>query len=92
MYFIKCLKDWEWGVDLLIHECNFPDEQAEFARLTGHSHTTPVAQVAREANVGRLVLTHFDPANNRSDPIDLAVARRIFPATELGRDLLELEF
>ena len=39
------------GVDLLVHECYFPDSMAELAALTGHSVTTRVAQLARNAGV-----------------------------------------
>ncbi len=80
------------GVDLLVHECYFPDAYADRAQKTGHSWTTPVAQVAREAQVGRLVLVHINPLSTEDDPIGLEVARAIFPATELGEDLMELEF
>jgi ribonuclease Z len=80
------------GVDLLVHECYFPDNVADWAAKTGHSHTTPVAQVAREAGVGRLVLVHLNPMSIADDPIGLDVARAIFPHTELGEDLMELEF
>ncbi len=80
------------GVDLLVHECYFSDEHAEWAAATGHSHTTPVAQVARQAGVGRLVLVHLNPLAVEDDPVGLDTARAIFAATELGRDLMELEF
>jgi ribonuclease BN (tRNA processing enzyme) len=80
------------GVDLLLHECYFPDDRADWARRTGHSYTTPVAEVAREARVGRLVLVHLNPLSVEDDPIGLEVARAIFPKTELGEDLMELEF
>jgi ribonuclease BN (tRNA processing enzyme) len=80
------------GVDLLIHECNFPDGREEHAALTGHSCTTPVAQVAKAAEVGRLVLTHFDALDESDDPVGVAAAREIFPLTELGEDEMEIEF
>jgi ribonuclease Z len=80
------------GVDLLVHECNFRDAQREWAEKTGHSFTTAVAQVAAKAGVKRLVLTHFDSLDESDDPIDLAIARRIFPATELGYDGMAVEF
>jgi len=80
------------GVDLLVHECYFPDWRADWARQTGHSHTTPVAAVARKAEAGRLVLVHVDPAAPEADPIGLDVARAIFPNTILGEDLVEIDF
>ena len=80
------------GVDLLVHECYFSDEHPQWAAQTGHSCTTPVAQVARQAAAGRLVLVHFNPRVTEDDPVGLDVARAIFPATELGSDLMEVEF
>lgn len=80
------------GVDLLLHECYYGDDEADWAKQTGHSSTTPVAQVARKAGVGRLVLVHINPRRLEDDPIGLEVARAIFPKTEIGEDLMELEF
>jgi ribonuclease BN (tRNA processing enzyme) len=80
------------GVDLLVHECYFGDDMADWAKKTGHSCTTPVAEVARAAGVGRLLLTHVNPRSEADDPIGLATARAIFPATEIGADLMEVEF
>lgn len=80
------------GVDLLIHECYFSDAQAEWAKKVAHSHTTPVAQVAYEAGVKRLVLVHLNPRSVADDPIGLDVAREIFPNTMLGEDRMELKF
>lgn len=84
--------DFITGVDLLIHECYFPDEMAEWAIKTGHSHTTPVAQVAKDANVGRLALVHIDPQRPDDDPIDLEVAQAIFPETFIAEDKMVIEF
>lgn len=80
------------GVNVLIHECNFADDQAEWAEKTGHSHTSAVAQLARDAGVGRLILTHFDAQRLDDDPVGLAAARAIFPRTELSEDLMAVEF
>ncbi len=80
------------GVDLLVHECYFPDGHEDWAAKTGHSCTTPVAQVAQAAKVGRLVIVHVDPVVAEPDPIGLDIARQIFPNTELGNDLQEVEF
>lgn len=80
------------GVDLLVHECNFRDGQEEWAAKTGHSSTTQVARVAAEAGAKRLILTHFDSLDESDDPINLAAARRIFPATEIGEDGMAIDF
>jgi ribonuclease Z len=80
------------GVDLLVHECNFRDGQEEWAAKTGHSSASAVVQVAAKAEARRLVLMHFDSLDESADPIDLAAARRIFPATELGYDGMAIEF
>jgi ribonuclease Z len=80
------------GVGLLIHECYLPDSRGEWAKKTGHSHTTPVAELARDAEVGQLLLIHIDPCFTEADPIDLKQARTIFPRTELAEDLMVVEF
>jgi ribonuclease Z len=80
------------GVDLLVHECNFRDGQEEWAAKTGHSSLTPVVQVAAAAGASRLVLMHFDSLDESDDPVDLAAARLIFHATELGYDGMSIDF
>lgn len=80
------------GVDLLLHECYLPDSMRDWAVKTGHSHTTAVAEVARKAGVRRLVLVHLNPQSTASDPVDVSTARAIFPATDVGTDLMEVEF
>ncbi len=83
--------DFIRGVDLLVHECNFPDSMAQWSAKTGHSNTTPVAELAREARVKRLFLTHIDPQRPDDDPIGIETARAIFPATDLAEDLMEVD-
>ena len=80
------------GVDILIHECYFPDDMHEWAQKTGHSSATAVARLAKEAGANRLYLVHADPQHPEDDPIGLACIRRIFPNTELAEDLQEIEF
>lgn len=80
------------GVDVLVHECYFPDDLSEWCDKTGHSHTSQVAALARDANVGRLFLAHIDPQRADDDLVGIDAARKIFPATEVAHDLLEIEF
>jgi ribonuclease BN (tRNA processing enzyme) len=84
--------DFVRGVDVLIHECNFPDGWEDRAQLTGHSCTSAVAHVAAKADVGRLVLVHVNPLDESDDPVGLAAARDIFAATEIGEDGMIVQF
>jgi len=77
--------------DLLVHEATFGDEEAERAVETGHSTAREAAQLARDAGVRRLLLTHFSARYSR-DPGDLVTqAQSVFPATVAARDGLEIE-
>jgi ribonuclease BN (tRNA processing enzyme) len=80
------------GVDLLVHECYFEDSQQQWAEQTGHSCATAVARVARAAGVGRLLLVHTNPLDERPDPVGLPEMRKIFPWTELGDDEMVVEW
>jgi len=80
------------GVDLLVHECNFRDGHEEWAEKTGHSSTTPVAELAAAAGAKRLVLVHLDSLDESDDPVGIAAARKVFPAVEIGYDGMAVEF
>lgn len=78
------------NADVLVHEATFLHEHAERARQTGHSTAAIAATAAREANVQRLILTHFSPRyeSNGSSQMDalLAEAQTVFPSTLLAED------
>lgn len=80
------------GVDLLVHECYFDDDDPERADLTGHSCLTPVAKVAKAAGVGKLLLVHINPQMKDDSELNVAVAKAIFPNTVVGVDWMEVEF
>jgi ribonuclease Z len=84
--------DFIKGVDLLVHECYFPDGWEDRAELTGHSCATPVAQVAKKAKVGKLVLVHINPLDVSDDPVGLAGMRKIYRNIEIGEDRQAIEF
>jgi ribonuclease Z len=74
------------GADLLIHEATFSDSEIERARETGHSTAREAAEIAREAGVGRLILTHISPRYSVDAGELLAEARAIFENTAIARD------
>ncbi|MCK4240723.1 MAG: ribonuclease Z [Candidatus Atribacteria bacterium] len=82
--------------DLLIHEATFSQQEEDIAKRNFHSTTTIAAQVAKEAQVKQLILTHISPRygsnNNRSVITErdlLAEAQNIFPQTLLAEDFME---
>ena len=79
------------GVDLLIHECNFSDRSIPLATESGHSYASAVGQAAKACGAKRLVLVHIDPQHSDDDPIGIETVRSIFPAAEIGEDLMEIE-
>lgn len=79
-------------VDLLVHECYFPDGMEEMAERTGHCCATPVAEVARAAGVKRLLLSHISSECDDEKSIGLPAIRAIFPKAELAYDEMMVEF
>jgi ribonuclease Z len=73
------------GADVLVHEATFAEEERERARETLHSTAAEAAQVAREAGVDLLALTHL---SNRYFGGEIErEAQEIFPRTVVPRDL-----
>jgi ribonuclease Z len=78
--------------DVLVHEATFPDEEHERALQTGHSTARQAAELAREAEVRLLVLTHLSTRYAGGEIRD--EARATFERTEVPRDfdLVEVPF
>lgn len=80
--------------DLLLMDATYADDaDLPKARLYGHATCTQAGQLAAQARVRRLWLTHYSAAVTDPEP-GLAAARRAFPAAEAGFDgkTLELPF
>ena len=75
-------------VDLLYHEATFMHDEAELAAARYHSTTVQAATLARDAEVGQLLIGHYSSRYRNLTPL-LEEARTVFPATQLaleGRD------
>ena len=74
------------GVDLLLHECHFPDGHEEMALASGHSCLTPVAEVSRDAQAAVTVIVHLNPLASGDPPLDLSTVAHINEHMLLGED------
>ena len=77
------------GADLLVHEATFGDEEADRARETAHSTARQAAELAREAGVKLLALTHVSQRYAGPDLRD--EARSVFADTIVPRDFDRVE-
>ena len=72
------------GADLLVHEATFLDDERDRAADTRHSTALQAAELARDAGVRLLALTHVSP--RYFGPELAREAREVFPATIVPRD------
>jgi ribonuclease Z len=80
------------GADVLVHEATFTSEERERALETGHTTARQAAELAAEAGVGLLALTHVSTRYAGREIRD--EARATFPRTEVPRDfdLIDVPF
>jgi ribonuclease Z len=77
--------------DVLVHESTYSPAEADLAPRYAHSTCLEAAEIARQAGVGRLLLTHFSARYSDADLAGLeTAARAVFPATQVMRDLEEV--
>ena len=77
------------GADVLVHEATFCEDERQRARETGHSTARQAAQLAQDANVKLLALTHL---STRYFPRDIRdEARAVFEPTVVPRDFDTIE-
>ncbi len=86
----ESVRDIARGADLLIHEATFADAETDRAQETGHSTARQAAELARDAGVRSLILTHISARYTREAPELVAEAREVFPETTIARDGLHV--
>ena len=75
--------------DVLVHEATFLDDERGRARETGHSTARQAAEIARDAGVRMLALTHL---STRYFPRDVRdEARAVFAETVVPHDFDAIE-
>ncbi|MDI9644742.1 MAG: ribonuclease Z [Candidatus Verstraetearchaeota archaeon] len=74
------------GAEILIHEATFSRELEGKAEAEGHSTAHGAASVAKEANVGTLILTHFSARYHDLAQLEIE-AKEIFSGARVAKDL-----
>jgi ribonuclease Z len=72
------------GADALVIEATFLERDAALARSRGHLTAAAAARLAREAEVGELLLTHISGRYRSAEM--LAEAARLFPKARVAAD------
>lgn len=73
------------GVDVLYHESTFLEKHKKYALPTKHSTAKEAASIAKQANVGRLVLGHY--STRYDDLMGFKIeANTVFENVELAED------
>ena len=75
------------GVDLLFHEATFANGDAPRAKETFHTTAAQAAEIARRAEVKKLLIGHFS-ARYEDENVLLQEASAIFPDTQLAKETL----
>lgn len=75
------------GVDLLFHEATFASDNLGRAKETYHTTAVQAAELARSAEVKKLLIGHFS-ARYEDESVLLEEAREIFPETLLASEML----
>ncbi|MDK2875953.1 MAG: ribonuclease [Archaeoglobaceae archaeon] len=79
------------NADLLIHDASFSENMKERAIETGHSTAREAGEVAKKANVKKLILTHLSARYSKDPEPLLKEAREVFENVEIAKDFAEFE-
>lgn len=79
------------GADLLIHDATLTDELKEWAIETKHTTSKEAAQLAKDAGVKQLVLTHISSRYSENAQPLLEDAKKIFENVRIAEEFMVIE-
>ncbi len=78
------------NADVLIHEATFDTSLKDLSGEYGHSTASQAAEIAKKANVERLILTHISPRYFDNHILE-DEAKKIFKNTIVSKDFQDIE-
>jgi ribonuclease Z len=85
------LADAVQGVDVMYHESTFLEDRKDLALKTYHSTAKQAAKIAKQAQIGQLLLGHFSSRYKSLDPF-LEEAQAVFENVQLASDGMVYDF
>lgn len=79
------------GADLLIHDATLADELKEWAIETKHTTSKEAAQLAKNAGVKQLILTHISSRYSKNPQPLLEDAKNIFENVRIAEEFMVIE-
>jgi len=79
------------GADLLIHDSTLAEELKDWALETKHSTSKEAAQLAKNAMVKQLILTHISSRYSEKRELLIRDAKSVFENVRLAEELMEVE-
>lgn len=78
------------GVDLLYHEATFAEEDIARAKQTNHSTAREAAEIAKQAEVKKLIIGHYSSRYRELDQLHKE-AKDVFENTELAYEGMKID-
>lgn len=85
---MEAMKVFARKADVLIHDTTTDSSLEPAVNEFGHSSSRQAAEIARDADVGKLFLFHYSPRYSTVDPL-LREAEKIFSRVEGSHEMLE---
>ena len=79
------------NADILIHDAAFTSDMQKWAEETKHSTAKEAAEIAKKANVHKLILTHISARYSKDPTPLLNEAKEIFENTVIAEDFMAIE-
>ena len=89
--FTPTLVEFAQAADVLVSEATYEDERAQNAEKYFHMTAAQAATIAKDANVGKLYVTHISQRYKKTDTLAKQL-RVVFPDSQVAEDFMSVKF